>query len=182
MVNTDVRELMLFEFNRALSYISEIVEIERKVWKLEDSKRSLEYELYDWQYEEDFSEEEKVVVKEIIADVEKRVQDIRVEIEELEKYKEVLTTLVSKIIEAITKDKNLLLERSEIRQDMLEEYVYLLCDIEIDTDYMEITDLFEEEAYFVVLLAEMYGEDATKLIRDILNGRIDNFVNYFNQN
>lgn len=180
MVNTDVRKLMLFEFNRALSYISEIVEIERKVWKLEDSKRSLEYELYDWQYEEDFSEEEKVVVKEIIADVEKRVQDIRVEIEELEKYKEVLTTLVSKIIEAITKDENLLLERSEIRKDMLEEYVYLLCDIEIEDDYMETDNLFEEKAYFIVLLVEMYGEDATKLIEDILNEEIGNFGNYFN--
>lgn len=180
MVNTDVRKLMLFEFNRALSYISEIVEIERKVWKLEDSKRSLDYELYNWQYGEDFSEEEEVVVKEIIADVQKRVQDIRVEIEELEKYKEVLTTLVSKIIEAITKDENLLLERSEIRKDMLEEYVYLLCDIEIEDDYMEIDNLFEEKAYFIVLLVEMYGEDATKLIGDILNNEIVNFVNYFN--
>lgn len=180
MVNTDARKLMLFEFNRALSYISEIVEIERKVWKLEESKRSLEYELYDWQYEEDFSEEEKVVVKEIIDDVEKRVQDIRVEIEEFEKYKETLTTLVSKIIEAITKDKNLLLERSEIRQDMLEEYVYLLCDIEIEDDYMEIDNLFEEKAYFIVLLVEMYGEDATELIKDILNEEIGNFRNYFN--
>lgn len=30
MVNTNLRELMLFEFNRALSYISEIIEIEKK--------------------------------------------------------------------------------------------------------------------------------------------------------
>lgn len=180
MVNTDVRKLMLFEFNRALSYISEIVEIKRNVWKLEDSKRSLDYELYNWQYGEDFSEEEEVVVKEIIADVEKRVEDIRVEIEELEKYKEVLTTLVSKIIEAITKDENLLLERSEIRKDMLEEYVYLLCDIAIEVDYMEIDNLFEEKVYFIVLLVEMYGEDATELIEDILNEEIGNFGNYFN--
>lgn len=176
MVNTDVRTLMLFEFNRALSYISEIIEIERKVWKLEDLKGNLWYEIQDWKKEEYLAEEEKVVVEEIIADAEKREQDIRIEIEELEKYKETLKTLVSKIIEAITKDENLLLKRTEIRQDMLEEYVYLLCDID---DYMLICDMFEEEAYFVVLLAEMYGEDITNFVNDILCESIGVFSNYF---
>lgn len=179
MVNTKVRELMLFEFNRALSYISEIVEMERKEWKLGDLKRSLCYEIQDWKKEEDLTEEEKVVVEEIIADAEKRVQDIRIEIEELQKYKETLKTLVSKIIEAITKDQKLLLKRTEIRQDMLEEYVYLVCNIETEEDYVQIDDVFDEVAYFVVLLAEMYGEDVTDLVNSIMNESIANFVDYF---
>lgn len=179
MVNTDVRKLMLFEFNRALSYISEIIEMERKVWKLEDLKRKLWYEIQDWKNQEDLTEEEKIVVEEIIADAEKKEQDIRIEIEELEKYKETLKTLVSKIIEAITKDENLLLKRTEIRQDMLEEYVYLLCDIEVGDDYMLICDMFEEEAYFVVLLAEMYGEDITNFVNAILCESIGVFSDYF---
>lgn len=179
MVNTDVRKLMLFEFNRALSYISEIIEMERKVWKLEDLKRNLYYEIQDWKYEEDLTDEEKVVVEEIVADVEKREQDIRIEIEELENYKETLKTLVSKIIEAITKDKKLLLERTEIRQDMLEEYVYLVCNIETEEDYVQIDDVFDEVAYFVVLLAEMYGEDVTDLVDSIMNNSIGVFGDYF---
>lgn len=179
MVNTDVRKLMLFEFNRALSYISEIIEMERKEWKLEDLKRNLYYEIQDWKNEEDLTDEEKVVVEEIIADAEKREQDIKIEIEELEKYKETLKTLVSKIIEAITKDGKLLLKRTEIRQDMLEEYVYLVCDIETEEDYVQIDDVFEEVAYFVVLLAEMYGEDVTYLVYSIMNESIANFADYF---
>lgn len=178
MVNTDVRKLMLFEFNRALSYISEIIEMERKVWKLEDLKRNLWYGIQDLK-KEDLAGEEKVVAKEIIADAEKRAQDIRIEIEELEKYKETLKTLVSKIIEAITKDEKILLERTEIRQDMLEEYVYLVCNIETEEDYVQIDDVFDEVAYFVVLLAEMYGEDVTKLVNDIMDNSIGIFENYF---
>lgn len=179
MVNTDVRTLMLFEFNRALSYISEIIEMERKEWKLEDLKRNLWYEIQDWKEEEDLTEEEKVVVEEIIADVEKREQDISIQIIELEKYKETLKTLVSKIIEAITKDERLLLERTEIRQDMLEEYIYLVCDIETEVGYIQIYDVFDEVAYFVVLLAQMYGEDVTNLVNDIMCESISNFGNYF---
>ena len=179
MVNTNLRELMLFEFNRALSYISEIIEIERKEWKLEDLKRNLFYEIKDWKEEEDLAEEEKVAVKGIIADAEKREQDIRIEIKELEEYKETLKTLVSKIIEAITKDKKLLLERTEIRQDMLEEYVYLVCNIKTKEGYVQIDDVFDEVAYFVVLLVEMYGEDVTYLVDSILNESIGYFGDYF---
>lgn len=180
MENTDVRKLRLFEFNRTLSYISEIIEIERKKKQLDDQKDSLEYELYDWRQEEDLTEEEREVVGEAISEIRTKLPNIASEIEELEEYEKALKKLVTKTIEAVTEERYLRLEKSEIRQDMLEEYIYLLCEIEIENNYMEIGDIFDEVADFVVLLVEMYGEDATNLISDILLDRIGNFNDYFN--
>lgn len=175
MVNTDVRKLMLFEFNRALSYISEIIEIERKEKQLTDQENSLLYEVCDWRYEEDITEEER---REIIDDMQMKIQDIRTEIKELENCEEPLKKLVTKILEAVMEDQ-LLLEKDEIRQDMLEEYVYLLCEIEIDGEYIDIGDLFDETADFVIMLVEMYGEDIKCFINDILNNEIEYFKDYF---
>lgn len=62
---------------------------------------------------------------------------------------------------------------------MLEEYVYLVCNIETEEDYVQIDDVFEEVAYFVVLLAEMYGEDVTDLVDSIMNNSIGVFRDYF---
>lgn len=179
MVNTDVRTLMLFEFNRALSYISEIIEIERKKKQLTKQCNSLECELYDWR-EEDLTKEEKIVAEEIISDMEIKLQDIRAEMEELENYEEALKRLVTKIMEAVTKKAFVRLEKAEIRQDMLEEYVYLICEIEIEDEKINIDDIFGEVADFVILLAQMYGEDVTSLISDILIDAIGDFDEYLN--
>lgn len=180
MVNTDVRKLMLFEFNRALSYISEIIEMERKKQNLRKSKEKLGYELYDWENAEDFTEEERIVVIEIINEIRNKRQEIENDIEELEEYAEALKKLVTKTIEAVMEDKNLLLEKDEIQQDMLEEYVYLLCEIEINDNCIDIEDVFDEVADFVVVLVEMYGENITNLISDILRKDIGYFNDYFN--
>lgn len=179
MANTDVRTLMLFEFNRALSYISEILEIGKKTKKLEDLKRSLENELYDWKNEEDFSEEEKIVVKEIIDELKKKRQDIESEMREFEEYRNALNKLVTKIIEAILEEQNLSLEKIEIRQDMLVEYIYLLCEIEVNDECIDIRDIFCGVEDFVILLCKMYGEDVTNLIRDIINDDLSGFDYYF---
>lgn len=175
MVNTDVRTLRLFEFNRALSYISEIIEIQRKKEQLTDQVDSLSDEVYDWRYEEDLTEEERA---EIINDIQIKIQNIRTEIKELENYEEPLKKLVTKIIEVVMEDK-LLLEKDEIRQDMLEEYVYLLCEIKIDNEYITPAELFYETADFIILLVEMYGEDSKSLISDIMNNTIEYFKDYF---
>lgn len=175
MVNTDVRTLRLLEFNRALSYISEIIEIERNEKRLRDQVDSLSDEVYDWRYEEDLVEEERA---EIINDLQTKIQNIKTEIRELEIYEESLKKLVTKIMEAVMED-NLLLEKDEIRQDMLEEYVYLLCEIEPDNEYITPEELFDETADFVILLVEMYGEDIKSLISDIMNNSIEYFKDYF---
>lgn len=180
MVNTDVRTLRLFEFNRALSYISEIIEIERKKKQLEDQKHSLENELYAWRNEEDLTEEERKVVDEAISEIKTKLPNILREIVELEEYAKALKKLVTKTMEAVMDEEYLRLEKSEIRQDMLEEYVYLLCKTEIDDENIGIEVIFDEVADFVVLLAQMYGEDATNLISDILCDNIGCFNNYFN--
>lgn len=120
------------------------------------------------------------MVNKIICELRKKCKEIINEIEKLEKYEKALKELVTKTIEAITAEDYLSLEKSEIRQDMLEEYVYLLCEIEIESDYMEIGDMFYEVADFVILLVEMYGEDVTNLISDILTNKIGNFNDYFN--
>lgn len=175
MVNTDVWTLRLFEFNRALSYISEIIEIQRKKEQLTDQVDSLSDEVYDWRYEEDLTEEERA---EIINDIQIKIQNIRTEIKELENYEEPLKKLVTKIIEVVMEDK-LLLEKDEIRQDMLEEYVYLLCEIKIDNKYITPAELFYETADFIILLVEMYREDSKSLISDIMNNTIEYFKDYF---
>lgn len=175
MVNTDVRTLRLFEFNRVLSYISEIIEIERRKKRLSNQVDSLSDEVYDWRNEEDFTEEERT---EIINDMQIKIRDIRTEIKELENYEGPLKRLVTKIVEAVMEDQ-LLLEKDEIRQDMLEEYVYLLCEIEIGDDYIDTGDLFDETADFVILLVEMYGEEIKCLISDILSNEIGYFKDYF---
>ncbi len=180
MANTDLRTLTLFEFNRALSYISEIIEIKRHIKKLEDSLNSLRYEICDWKNSKDFTEEEKIVVNEIISEIEEKLQDINKEIKENENYRDALEKLVTKIIEAIMDyDEVLLLEKSEIRQDMLEEYVYLLCNIQVNDEDIDIKDIFDEVEDFIILLAKMYGEDVTNLIGDIINNDLSGFCYYF---
>lgn len=62
---------------------------------------------------------------------------------------------------------------------MLEEYVYLVCNIKTEEGYVQIDDVFDEVAYFVVLLVEMYGEDVTYLVDSILNESIGYFGDYF---
>lgn len=181
MVNTNVRTLKIFEFDRALSYVSEIIEIERKKKQLIIQRNSLDSDFHDWNCEEFFAtKEEKIVVNEIISEIKTKLQAIGKEISELEKYTEALKSLVTKIMEAVMEDnEGLLLKKDEIRQDMLEEYVYLLCEIGVEDEYIKITDLFDEVADFVVLLVQMYGEDVTNFVRDILNEDIGNFGYYF---
>lgn len=176
MVNTDVRTLRLFEFNRVLSYISEIIEIERTEKQLRDQADSLSDEVHDWRYEEDITEEERT---ETINDIQIKIQDIRTEIKKLEKYEEILKKLVTKITEAVMEDESIGLEKAEIRQDMLEEYTYLLCEIEMNDNYIDPVDVFDETADFVILLVELYGENVTNLIRDILKNDIGHFEDYF---
>lgn len=176
MVNTDVRTLRLFEFNRVLSYISEIIEIERTEKQLRDQEDSLSDEVHDWRYEEDITEEERT---ETINDIQIKIQDIRTEIKKLEKYEEILKKLVTKITEAVMEDESIGLEKAEIRQDMLEEYTYLLCEIEMNDNYIDPVDVFDETADFVILLVELYGENVTNLIRDILKNDIGHFEDYF---
>lgn len=76
-------------------------------------------------------------------------------------------------------DEELFLEKDEIRQDMLEEYAFLLCDIGVNEEYIDIENVFNKVADFIVLLVEMYGEEVKDFINDILADNIGVFSNYF---
>lgn len=179
MVNTDVRTLMIFEFNRVLLYISEIIEIERKEVELDKEFYRLGQEVCDWKNIIELTEKEERLVKQEIEEIYISLNNIEKERSRIEKYRNALYDLVTKTIEAIMDNETLNLKRCEIRQDMLEEYVYILCNIKINGDYMHIEDIFSEVADFVILLSNMYEEDVTYLIRDIFQGDLGEFYQYF---
>lgn len=179
MVTTDVRTLMKFEFERALSYISEMIEIEKRKEQLRKKREILNAEFYDWRNEVDLTEEEKIQVDEIKDEIAIKLQDIDEEVEKLNRYKEALAKIVSKTVEAVEEGYGLELEDFEIQQDFLEEYIYLLCNIRINGNRLDIKELFDEPADFVILLANLYGEKVRLLIRDILNNDLEGFNYYF---
>lgn len=179
MANNDVRSLRLLEFNNALSHVSEIIAIKRKQKQLSEQKSELVDEKLDWEYDKNLTEEEKIAVNEIIDNIRIKIKDIKEERNKLEERKGTLKKIVTKIIEDTMDSRTLSLQKSEIQQDMLEEYAYILCEIKMYDSYMEVGDIFDEVADFVILLAQTYGEDMTPLIRDIINGDLEHFDDYF---
>ena len=183
MTNTDIRTLRIFEFNRALSYVSEMIEIKRKLQKLQEEARTINVEYSDWQMEEFKTKKDKEEVQQIVRNLEKRRKEIIDEQKSLQKYLDELEDLVSKIFEFVFEKEELRLSKEEIQATFLEEYVYLLSE-KIDGEYKAISEIFEDKADLAFLIIENYGMERKKLLVDIIDTEYEdslpnNFENYF---
>ena len=159
MTNTDIRTLKIFEFNRALSYVSEIIEIERKIEKLETERKMLKLEQGDWEKEEAETAGEirdiEQIVKTIVGKCAKNVSKQ----EDLQKYLKELKHLLSNILEFVIGDSDLELKKEEIQISFLEEYVYLLSEYLLEGESIIIERLFENKADLAILIFESYGRE-----------------------
>lgn len=174
MTNTDIRTLRIFEFNRALSYISEMIEIRRKIKKLAIEEESINQERSDWDEESAKIETSWEIddLKGIVKDLVEKKKNTISERENLEKYLDELEYLVSKILEFVIHD-DLKLRKEEIQKSFLEEYVYLLSE-SFEREYMEIGKIFENKADLAFLIVENYGREKEELFSDIVNLEYDN--------
>lgn len=73
------------------------------------------------------------------------------------------------------------LEKCEIRQDLLKEYLYLLCEIKVNGEHIAIQDLFDKPADFVILLVNKYEKEAGDIVEDIINDTLAEFDSYFKE-
>lgn len=172
MTNTDIRTLKIFEFNRALSYISEMIEIRRKIKKLAKEEESINEERSDWEEECTKLKKEKDDIQIIVKELVEKKKNTISERENLEKYLDELEYLVSKILEFVIHD-DLKLRKEEIQKSFLEEYVYLLSE-SFEREYMEIGKIFENKADLAFLIVENYGREKEELFSDIVNLKYDN--------
>ena len=184
MTNTNIRTLKIFEFNRALFYVSEIIKIERGISKLQQEIRMINAECNEWEYEETENGQEQEDIKQIIKNLVLKEQEINDEIKVLESYLTKLKDLVSKILEFVIEDEDLELTKEEIQPSFLEEYVYLLSEPLLEDGCIIIEQLFENKAELAILIFENYGREKEELLVDIVNTDCQDylpncFVDYF---
>lgn len=189
MVNTNIRDLRVFEFNRALSYVSEILEIKRKCEKLGEEQLKLQIELGQW-YDElltsSYTEDEICNIKTFQDSINERIEEIDEELEDLREYEEELEKLVKKVLEFVIGDEYFALTKEEIQESFVEEYIYILTEIKLGDDARDIviSNLFEHKSDLILLLYDVYGREQEELISVIADAdpedRFENsFYNYF---
>lgn len=191
MANTNIRDLRVFEFNRALSYVSEILEIKRNCEKLGKEQLKLQIELDQWYNElalnsSSYTEDEICNIKTFQDSINARIAEIDEEQEDLKEYEKELEKLVKKVLEFVIGDENLDLTKEEIQESFVEEYIYILTEIKLGNDetYIAIPELFEHKSDLILLLYDVYGREQEELISDIgdvdLDDEFENsFYNYF---
>lgn len=187
MDNTDVRTLRIFEFNRALSYVSEILENLREEELLSRERRNLSKEKDEWEDEltslpDNKKKAERETILEFMDNIDSRIDEICEKLRQLDKYADELKLLVAKILEYVL-DEDLYLTGDEIQKSFVEEYIYILTEIENDGDYFNIDSIFEEKGDLIILVCETYGYEQKQLICDITNtddyirGTFDDYFN-----
>lgn len=187
MANTNIRTLKIFEFNRALSYVSEIIEIERKLQKLPKERELLNEEYSDWKDDDTETEEDLEDIEQIVKNLKEKCEEIMILEADLERYLEKLKHLVSNILEFVIGDySDLELTEEEIQESFLEEYVYLLSEAVLDDSPVIIERLFKDKADLVMLVFKSYGNEREELLRDIINTESEDYLpqcfeDYFSQ-
>lgn len=189
MANTNIWDLRVFEFNRALSYVSEILEIKRKNTKLRKEKDELDRELDQWHDEvalnsSSYTEDEICNIKAFQDSINARIAEIDKGREDLKEYEEELEKLVKKVLEFAIGDKYLDLTKEEIQESFTEEYIYILTEIRLENDTVTISNLFERKSDLILLLYDVYGREQEELISDIADANPEeefnsSFYNYF---
>ena len=149
MANRNVRTLKIFEFNRALSYVSNILEMEEKQEQLTKEKQNNGIELEDWIHElatnsVSYTGEEISMINEFREALCKRNCEIDQEQEEINIYASELKNLVTKVLEfVLSGDTALYLTKTEIMPEMVDEYAYILEEYKPNGKEIAIEDLFE---------------------------------------
>ena len=149
MTNMDVRTLKIFEFNRALSYVSNILEMEEKQEKLTKEKQNNGIELENWIHEltaksVSYTDEEIIMINEFREALCKRNSEIDKEQEKIRIYVSELKDLVTKVMEFVfSKDMALHLTETEIKSEMVDEYTYILGECKPNGKEITLEDLFE---------------------------------------
>lgn len=178
MANTNIRTLKIFEFNRALSYVSEIIEIERKIRKMQEEIEILKVEMKDWQNEEIEVKKDIEDVRQLVKNIVERIDEIKSEENDLQQYLKELKYLLSKIIQYVTEDdsKDLKLTKGEIQKSFIEEYIYLLSGPVLEDNVINIETLFKDKADLAMSVFESYGAEKEKIFKDIVNTESDDYL------
>lgn len=178
MANTKIRDLKIFEFNRALSYVSEIIEIERKLQKLQKERELLNEEYSVWKEEAAETKEDLEDIEQITENIKEKCEEVMIMKADLQKYHYELKYLLFKILEYVTEDDNedFELTKQEIQKSFLEEYVYLLSEPVLDDSPIIIKRLFKDKADLAILIFESYGNEREELLRDIVNAESDDYL------
>ena len=191
MANTNIRDLRVFEFNRALSYVSKILEIERKKAKLQREWYAIQGELKQWDTElkssSSYTKDEISIIRSFMESINARKAEIDKEQDDLNEYEDELEKLVKKVLEfVIVEGEYFALTKEEIQESFAEEYIYILAEIKLDNNSTDIfiSDLFEHKSDLILLLYDVYGREQEKLISDIADANSEeefenSFYDYF---
>ena len=194
MANTNIRDLKVFEFNRALSYVSEILEIERKKAKLQREWYAIQGELKQWDTElkssSSYTKDEISIIQSFMESINARKAEIDKEQDDLNEYEDELEKLVKKVLEfVIVEGEYFALTKEEIQESFAEEYIYILTEIKLDNNSTDIfiSDLFEHKSDLILLLYDVYGREQEELISDIADADPEeefenSFYDYFSLN
>ncbi len=188
MANTNIRDLRVFEFNRALSYVSEILEIKRKDVKLRKEKNELSDERNQWYHELNlnylsYTRDEISDIGAFQKSIKERIAEIDKEREDLKEYEKELKKLVEKVVEFVMCGGTLDLTKEEIQESFVEEYIYILTEIKLQDDDLTnvlISDLFEHKSDLILVLYDVYGREQKELIsaiedEDALDGSFEGY-------
>ena len=182
----EARKLKLFELGRALSYTSDILEMIREKKLLESKLECIEKEGKDWKDYKTDIESEKSLILQIKTEINEYKTELQTKIEELEEkidsYREVVQGLCNYIFSKEADDIEL--ARDEIDINFIEEYIFIMCEIELNGNrYIRFDQIFEDSEYFAKLLFKYYGEYSFKLVVEILQDSefSENFEYYFKE-
>ena len=192
MANTNIRDLEVFEFNRALSYVSEILEIERKKAKLQREWYAIQGELKQWNTElkssSSYTKDEISIIQSFMESINARKAEIDKEQDNLNEYEDELEKLVKKVLEfVIVEGEYFALTKEEIQESFVEEYIYILAEIRLENYTVTISDLFDRKSDLILLLYDVYGREQEELISDIADANPEeefenSFYDYFSLN
>lgn len=133
MLNANLREIKLYEFNSALFYVSDILEIKKMLEQITKEKDAIEAELNGWEIENKInfnsyiSTNDRQDLLDIISQLKKKLYQKEKEINNLKRYLDLMHDLVTKILEIVLEDtESLELTEGEIQAKFIEEYVYII--------------------------------------------------------
>lgn len=169
-MNNEERKVKLFELGRALSYTSDILEMRREIKALESKIECIEKERIDWSYYYDSLsiKEEQNIILQIRGKLSKDKAKLQTKIEKLEEKMEAYLGVVQGLCTYIFSDSDFNLASNEIDINFIDEYIFILSDVEVDGDYLCFDEMFQDQNDFAELILKYYGDASFKLIKDIL--------------
>lgn len=169
-----VRELKKFEFERILSYVSDILRLREEQEALREKENEKKREMGQFEEQKEDCENDGLsrvarTIEEILKELEQQNEEITDKIEMIEDKMTVLENLVSKLTDYIfDEDFRLELQNDEIKIDFAEEYFYFIQEQEIKWN-----QLFEFPCDFIVTACIALGETKREFLTSMVDSIYD---------